>query len=337
LCEPQDDSARLVFADWLEEHNDPRGPLLRVIHAVRRAAGPYEPITAPQRSKIRDSADPLVIHTGPMPIDWVWPYPTDKPPPDVTKPKIDVTRGVHGSGRLLSMAMVLELLETFRSYGNHPEVRTCLAALELADCRLITSKHRDYVIGTSALFGPGYKGAAEFARAIPAELKQYGYNANWNLFQVVRNIQAARQPIDFCMGARFGSFVNAAQTIEVELRRKRSRVVGSAYIPARQLEWHLRMRTLRMVDAWKALTPWLDGNRVWIEMEEAKQNGPPTSNSHKAWQVSCKKYPCDHTLINGKSAYITKTIAEPPYGTGRVRNSPVCCLCGHERPRALRP
>lgn len=31
---PGDDTARLVYADWLDERNDPRGPYLRAEHTA---------------------------------------------------------------------------------------------------------------------------------------------------------------------------------------------------------------------------------------------------------------------------------------------------------------
>jgi uncharacterized protein (TIGR02996 family) len=37
-ADPEDDELRLVFADWLEEHGDPRAELLRALVALRQAA-----------------------------------------------------------------------------------------------------------------------------------------------------------------------------------------------------------------------------------------------------------------------------------------------------------
>jgi chaperonin GroEL len=43
LAAPHDDSARLVFADWLEEHSDPRAGCLRLAARLRASYGPRHP------------------------------------------------------------------------------------------------------------------------------------------------------------------------------------------------------------------------------------------------------------------------------------------------------
>jgi uncharacterized protein (TIGR02996 family) len=41
-ADPDDEELRLVFADWLEEQQDPRAELLRTVIALRRVADPQE-------------------------------------------------------------------------------------------------------------------------------------------------------------------------------------------------------------------------------------------------------------------------------------------------------
>lgn len=337
LVEPYDDNLKLVFADWLSDRDDPRGPLLRVVHAVRQAAGPYAALPQPRRAKIRDSKDPLVVRTGPVSLDWEWPYPEKEFIPDITRPKLESVRGAHGSGRLLSIAMVLDLIETFRRYGKQPAIRTCLSALELSSCRVITNEHRNYVMGASYVAGGGYRSVPELSRSTPAEYTEYIRNPDQRLLGVTRiHAPAARMSIDFCMSGRFGSFVNVAHTVETGLISTEGRRLETLS-PVRQLHWHLRTRMIRMVDAWKAMTPWLDGKRVADAEEELKQNLPPKSDAHKKYHVHIGKYACDHARVNGKTAYVERYASEPPYGVRRGRLTFLCDLCGRERSKARRP
>src|SRR5207248_10108910 len=57
---PADRTARLVYADWLDEHGDPRGELIRIEEELRRV-----PVVAdrywelkPRRNQLRTLADP---------------------------------------------------------------------------------------------------------------------------------------------------------------------------------------------------------------------------------------------------------------------------------------
>jgi uncharacterized protein (TIGR02996 family) len=39
LEHPEDNALRLVFADWLEERDDPRGELIRLLHTLTQSVG----------------------------------------------------------------------------------------------------------------------------------------------------------------------------------------------------------------------------------------------------------------------------------------------------------
>src|SRR5262245_55358117 len=60
---PGDAAPRLVYADWLEEHGDPRAEYLRVIY---NAANPKELGTNPRFQELRRSLDPEWI----MRLEW---------------------------------------------------------------------------------------------------------------------------------------------------------------------------------------------------------------------------------------------------------------------------
>jgi uncharacterized protein (TIGR02996 family) len=45
---PDDAVHRLVFADWLEERDDPRGELIRLLHTLTQS------VEVPDRSKLED-------------------------------------------------------------------------------------------------------------------------------------------------------------------------------------------------------------------------------------------------------------------------------------------
>ncbi len=40
-ADPADDTTRLVYADWLDERDDPRGDFVRLHLALRAGAGPH--------------------------------------------------------------------------------------------------------------------------------------------------------------------------------------------------------------------------------------------------------------------------------------------------------
>jgi uncharacterized protein (TIGR02996 family) len=61
LNAPNDTFLRLVFADWLEEHGDPRGELLRLLHALTQA------IEVPERDQLEDRLRSL-LGSGVQPV-----------------------------------------------------------------------------------------------------------------------------------------------------------------------------------------------------------------------------------------------------------------------------
>jgi uncharacterized protein (TIGR02996 family) len=58
---PDDAHLRLVFADWLEEHGDPRSELLRLLHTLTQA------VEVPDRSKLEERLRNLLA-TGVQPV-----------------------------------------------------------------------------------------------------------------------------------------------------------------------------------------------------------------------------------------------------------------------------
>lgn len=54
LANPEDDSLRLVFADWLEERGDPRGELVRLLHTLTQS------VKVRSRKKLEDRVRGLV-------------------------------------------------------------------------------------------------------------------------------------------------------------------------------------------------------------------------------------------------------------------------------------
>jgi uncharacterized protein (TIGR02996 family) len=52
--DPADTSVRLIFADWLEERDDPRGELIRLLHTLTQS------VEVPDRSKLEDRLRSLV-------------------------------------------------------------------------------------------------------------------------------------------------------------------------------------------------------------------------------------------------------------------------------------
>ena len=52
--DPEDTSLRLVFADWLEEQDDQRGELIRLLHTLTQS------LDVPDRSKLEDRIRGLV-------------------------------------------------------------------------------------------------------------------------------------------------------------------------------------------------------------------------------------------------------------------------------------
>lgn len=60
LADPRDDLRRLVYADWLDERDDPRGPFVR-LHLALRAAGPDHADRGPaedELGRLRAGLDP---------------------------------------------------------------------------------------------------------------------------------------------------------------------------------------------------------------------------------------------------------------------------------------
>lgn len=64
-AEPQDAALRLVFADWLEEHGDPRAELIRLTHTLTQA------IEVPGRSELEAQLQAL-LHEGVRPVGPSW-------------------------------------------------------------------------------------------------------------------------------------------------------------------------------------------------------------------------------------------------------------------------
>lgn len=324
LSDPRDVTHRLVFADWLDDRSDPRAPLLRVVYNVRQQTGPYEPLEGPPRTKIRDSKDQLLVRTGPIPKGWKWPYPDGERIPDITRPKLESVRGAHGSGRLLSIALITDLVESF---GGYKDAKLCwlytaVTATELYACRLISTSQRNYAIG-KAYMGEDYgRLRSHLDPGTDEKDIRHGQTVDFKF----RGVARACAPIswmlaDYCLGGRFGSFVNAAHTYEKSLMSRTWWRHGT--VPRHQVHRHLRSRTIRMADVWKAMTPWLDGKRVWDAEEETKQNSPPKSDQHKQYQVHVGKYPCDHRRVSGGTAYVKIS------NTGIYHGHERCVICDH--------
>lgn len=330
LCNPLEDACKLAFADWLQDRDDPRGPLLRVVHNVKAAAGPYEPFPQPKRSKIRDSHDPTKIRTGPVPADWKYPYPADEFIPDITVPKLPSRRGAHGPGRLLILATVWDHAACYgglKKIGS--KLWSALTALELYNCRLITGDHRDHVIDL------GYDARAYEKTPYAGLSSRYraeGRAGSDCVFRLVRlaaeTLDRTSWPMQFSYHGSFGSFVCAIHQLEMKQFSLEAKKLGTS-VSGRQIEWHLRTRSLRMVDAWKAMKPWEDGLRVYEAKEELKQNSPPRSDDHKKHQISCGKYACDHKGVDRRTAY-QPVVRDVSGANARLVR---CSLCGHERNR----
>jgi uncharacterized protein (TIGR02996 family) len=67
--EPEDDATRLVYADWLDDHGDPRAEYLRVEHAVRVLRAPQHDRLTVLRSQL-DRAWLRAVHDGLLGPDW---------------------------------------------------------------------------------------------------------------------------------------------------------------------------------------------------------------------------------------------------------------------------
>lgn len=337
LSDPRDVTRKLVFADWLDDLSDPRAPLLRVVHNVRQQVGPYEPLEGPPRTKIRDSKDPLLVRTGPIPKGWKWPYPDDKRIPDITRPKLESVRGAHGSGRLLSIALITDLVESFDSYkaAKLGWFYTAVTATELYACRLISTPQRNYAIG-KAYMGEDYgKPRSHLDPGTDEKDIRSGQTVDFKFRGIARTCASISWELtDYCLSGRFGSFVNAAHAYEKSLM-SRSWWGRRGTVPWRQVHWHLRSRTTKTADAWKAMTPWLDGKRVWDAEEETKQNSPPKSDQHKRYQVHVGKYPCDHRRVDGRSAYETWTAPDHGLGLFRLKQNQ-CRICDDVKPTGVR-
>src|SRR5271166_6206709 len=67
VAHPDDDTPRLVYADWLEERGDPRGAFIRAQCALERLGA-----DDPRRAALEDEADELLeTHQD----DWLSPFP----------------------------------------------------------------------------------------------------------------------------------------------------------------------------------------------------------------------------------------------------------------------
>jgi sulfatase modifying factor 1 len=62
---PKDNALRLVFADWLEEHGDPRGELVRLLHTLTQS------VKVPGRKKLEDRLRSLLA-AGVQPVGPFW-------------------------------------------------------------------------------------------------------------------------------------------------------------------------------------------------------------------------------------------------------------------------
>jgi uncharacterized protein (TIGR02996 family) len=62
---PDDTALRLVFADWLEEQGDPRGELIRTLHALTRS------VTVPDRERLEVRLRSLLAD-GVKPVGPFW-------------------------------------------------------------------------------------------------------------------------------------------------------------------------------------------------------------------------------------------------------------------------
>jgi uncharacterized protein (TIGR02996 family) len=338
IADPADDTTRLVFADWLADRGDPRAPLLRVVPLVRQAAGPVETVPKLKRAKIRDPLDETRTLLGPIPKDWKSPYPSDKPPPDVTLPreakeKSWSWRGAHGAFRLLSLAVIWDAFRGPEASARN-RLRMILAGAELHACGLITAGHRNHVVNLAFLGRTAYGSDEYAAPAAGDQGTAYAlhFDTTYKIVQVASLVRERSGGVVAlaCLGFR-GSYVNVVNALNFSQAKAIRQGDG---VTLRDAEWHVRVRSVKMVDVWKALTPWVDGRRAWEEKEELKQNSPPRSDQHKKYQIACGKYPCDHKLVDGRTAYVRTGYNNADRFGVRVSEKLVRCrLCDHARQR----
>lgn len=324
LAEPRDDTNRLVFADWLCDGDDPRGPLLRVVPNVLEAAGPRSRPPKVERVTRRNQRDETTVSYGPVKAGWVAPYPIESRIPDITVPKLATRRASAGPGRLMSIALVRDFMKPYGSGFRHYD--TVLAVLELFACGVITAHYRDFVLYTV------YESRNNDAFDIT--LHRYGRYwspprrapdaSRWLIPDPRSALKNLTGLLFHCRYGRFGTYVLTAHHIEYESLDLRLRL--------RDLQltrWHFRTRSIKMRDAWAAMEPWEDSKRVYGLNESAKHDRPPRSDSHKRYLLHIGKIPvCDHKGTDGRTAYAAHRDIRDL--AGKRERTVKCFLCGHE-------
>jgi uncharacterized protein (TIGR02996 family) len=138
---PWEHAPRLVLADWLEERGDARAALLRLVPALEATPRQQGPRADLPCRVWRDEPSGRPYTSGGQ-----WPPLPHPVPPgrEQRKGRRDRWRGLHHLGRLLSAAMLREVLQLF----NLNDERTApllhlLARWEVHACGLIDACERD--------------------------------------------------------------------------------------------------------------------------------------------------------------------------------------------------
>jgi uncharacterized protein (TIGR02996 family) len=236
---PGDSSLRLILADWLDEHNDPRGALLRLVPAL---------LATPRQERRAD-----------VPCQWDgrrgtrgrWtPLPCPMPPFSRSPAPRYRYRGLHNLGRLLALALVCDFIEQHLTSYLTTTLDLVLASFELYQCGLLTVRQRDYSCMGGRL--------VDFAGALPWVL------SSW-----------AGRPFLACALWRarrgvFGGYRNAVIDLFYVLPPPESRSLPATISPLITLSYQgsIYSRALDLIDAFTRLAPW-EAARRWYQQKMA--------------------------------------------------------------------
>jgi uncharacterized protein (TIGR02996 family) len=182
LEDPSAPVHRLALADYLDEHDDPRHRLLRLVPALLAAPVAVRP-RVPYVSPEGEPPDGRHRRYPPPPTAW---WPPLRPP---------YPRGRHHLGRLLGVAVVRDCLNLYgrvvpKEAPSFRRLDPFLTRYELYNCKLLTPAVRDGAVRGRLLARPG----PDFIRRVTG----------------VRILHSICEAVFFCRAGSFGRCVDVA-------------------------------------------------------------------------------------------------------------------------------
>lgn len=274
-----------ALSDHLEDHGDPRAPLLR-IRPVVEAAG--------------DAV--LAAGVGGFdPAPYVVPGQAGRGTPGShllpVRARIGcyTGRGVKPAGRLLAVCLLGFYLDrAFRAVSEAPVVLNSRVSLHEV-YRGPTWKRLWTQLRLCELYCAGVIDARARGNgaAVKSDLETI-FKGSWFRYLLESSFKLARS-------GPYGAYVGVVYSLEIlflDATRVRHSLPTTA-LSHFHLQAFLRHLSFQMIQAWMNCLPWEDTRRVWEARRRELEEAPPRSDSEKRHRVVTGRMVCDHLSVKG--------------------------------------